>query len=145
MARYLGGLGWTAAEIRNWLVASPQGYRPQDIPNAVRLAVTWRRRITGAINRDMNNIIPREWMTRNQSLTSAFRYAVIFSDTDPTTGEERHATVVVTSDRNLTLAELREEALGMFAGELGESAKLEGFRPHQDSQFRVLTAERRSG
>lgn len=145
MARYLGGLGWSAAGIRAHLQNSPQGYRSQDIANAVRLAVTWRRRITGAINRDGSNTIPREWMTRNRSLSSAFRYAVMFSDIDPATGEEKYFTVVVESSNNLTLDELKNAALAMYAGELDERYRPEGFNPTIASDFRVLTAERRSG
>lgn len=130
IARMMGAMGSSQSEISGHLNRVYGGhvdnegkpYTPQDIGRAAKLGAQWGQRLDNLNNSPGDLIIPRQWIIRNPELANldaAYRYTVIIKFPGRNGAPDAYRTVIILSDKNLKMSEIRKRAKTTYA-EIGE-------------------------
>lgn len=142
-ARYLAGLGYSAAEIRSSLMERQgvTGWRTSDISAAAKRESSRAKSMRAALSADPMGTLPRSLAGHNENIQAAYRYGILYTFGD---GELR--TIIVNSSRLLDMSDLIQQGKFAWADREGGSpqGRLAEYDPTKADAVSVITFERRS-
>lgn len=141
----MAAAGLNDATISRVLKNQRTGTRQEDITSAIRQANTWRQRLAAVTAQGPNARVPRDQTLLNPTIHSAYRYGVQVTFTNEAGDTTGGWTVYVTSNRNLTLAQIIAEAQTTLTARTEQYPRLRNWIETMDVSIDLQTAERRTG